>query len=500
MQFRLISAMVLFVGSYFPLALILLVQDVQKKFLDASFCRWASRSSCTFQILAHPAYAWSCVLVTGLALLITQWGLRKVKLRFDVEVIEAKSIPNDLINYVFPYVVSFMGLSFDDSGKMLGFAVFLVVLFVITYKSGQIVMNPFLIIFGWKIYEVKMAIGQNEGSADYPSAQARQTATRKAESRSSAGFLLYGGPMTQEAFDGLRAFDFDNADVYLWVFKRSTTAAKYTAYYVRTDDDLNATLKTFASQEKERITEWAPYNYLAQANENGCLSVGVDETNFGPLKGLVDLPEAERAVNDIRKLRGAAGYLVKFVHNGTTVYAARRSPTTWKPAYKKKGVINVFYHNGELSAVQGDEFTLEPNFDLFCLDDSILIANKVGFESVMQYRTGYVTAFGGLQHQPQFVALFTNMQPLIDHVGTNSMHLRRMAVIQEKHLYQNAGFMAAVQQVNAARNWGIQFDGNNRIVPTPETAALILKILLDQRLLSEITQIMYDVPDGVPVQ
>ena len=162
MQFRLISAMVLFVGSYFPLALILLVQDVQKKFLDASFCRWASRSSCTFQILAHPAYAWSCVLVTGLALLITQWGLRKVKLRFDVEVIEAKSIPNDLINYVFPYVVSFMGLSFDDSGKMLGFAVFLVVLFVITYKSGQIVMNPFLIIFGWKIYEVKMAIGQNK--------------------------------------------------------------------------------------------------------------------------------------------------------------------------------------------------------------------------------------------------------------------------------------------------------------------------------------------------
>lgn len=305
--------------------------------------------------------------------------------------------------------------------------------------------------------------------------------------------------MTQEAFDGLQAFDFDNADVHLWVFKRSTTAAKYTAHYLRTDDDLNAALKTFANHEKQRITEWKPYNYLAQTNENGCLSVGVDETNFGLLKGLVDLPEAEHAVNDIKKLRGVAGYLVKFTHNGETVYAARRSPTTWRPAYKKKGVINVFFRNGELSAVQGEEFTLEPNFDLFCLGESILIANKSGFESVMQYRTGYVAAFGELQQQPQFVALFTNLQPLVDHVGTNSTHLRRMAVIHEKNLYANAGFMTAVQQVNAKRQWGIQFDGNNRIIPTAETAALILKILLDQRLLSEITQIMYDVPDGVPV-
>jgi hypothetical protein len=92
------------------------------------------------------------------------------------------------------------------------------------------------------------------------------------------------------------------------------------------------------------------------------------------------------------------------------------------------------------------------------------------------------------------------MQPLIDHVGTNSTHLRRMAVVQEKSLYANPGFIAALQQVSANRNWGIIFDENNRIVPTAETAATILKILLDQRLLSEITQIMYDVPDGVPVQ
>lgn len=162
MQFRLISAMVLFIGSYFPLALILLVQDIPKKYLDASFCHWGSSTRCSFQLLEHPVLAISAVLLTGISLFATHWGLGKVRLRFEVEVLEAKSIPNDLINYVFPYVVSFMGLSYGDGGKMLGFLVFFLVLFIITYRSGQIVMNPFLIIFGWRIYEAKMVIGHSK--------------------------------------------------------------------------------------------------------------------------------------------------------------------------------------------------------------------------------------------------------------------------------------------------------------------------------------------------
>jgi hypothetical protein len=162
MQFRLISAVVLFIGSYFPLALILLVQDIPTKYLDAPFCHWKSWAGCKFQVLEHPILAVSATLLTGGALAVTHLVLGRVKLRFDVEVLESKSIPNDLINYVFPYVVAFMGLSYGDPGKMLGFIVFLVALFIITYRSGQIVMNPLLIIFGWRIYEAKIEIGHGK--------------------------------------------------------------------------------------------------------------------------------------------------------------------------------------------------------------------------------------------------------------------------------------------------------------------------------------------------
>lgn len=78
-----------------------------------------------------------------------------------IKVAEAKHIPADLINYAMPYIVSFMGLDFSSPSKLIGFAVFFVWIFWITYRSGQIVMNPLLIAFGWKLYELKYSYLQS---------------------------------------------------------------------------------------------------------------------------------------------------------------------------------------------------------------------------------------------------------------------------------------------------------------------------------------------------
>ncbi|MDX5997051.1 hypothetical protein HRJ35_07595 [Shewanella oneidensis MR-1] len=49
-----------------------------------------------------------------------------------------------------------MGISYEAPEKLLGFAVFLFWMFAITYKSGQIIMNPLLLMFGWRLYEAKI--------------------------------------------------------------------------------------------------------------------------------------------------------------------------------------------------------------------------------------------------------------------------------------------------------------------------------------------------------
>ncbi|MBH1445860.1 MULTISPECIES: hypothetical protein [Stenotrophomonas] len=160
MQFRIWSAIVLFLGSYLPLAVILLVQDISTEHWGAPVCRISSWASCNLQIFDHPWLSIGSVVVTFASLVLAIVTLKAVRLKHRVHVQEVKSIPNDLINYVFPYVVSFMGLSYGEPQKLAGFLVFWVGLFVITFRSGQILMNPLLMVLGWKLYEVKMALGQ----------------------------------------------------------------------------------------------------------------------------------------------------------------------------------------------------------------------------------------------------------------------------------------------------------------------------------------------------
>lgn len=161
MQFRLWSAAALFLGSYLPLALILLVQDVSKKYWGAAVCGWRGNYDCSFRVFEHPWLAIGGVAVTLAALGFAIVAMKAVRLKQTVRVLEVKSIPNDLIGYIFPYVVSFMGMSYGEPKEIAGFLVFWVVLFVITYRSGQILMNPLLIVIGWRLYDVKMSVGQN---------------------------------------------------------------------------------------------------------------------------------------------------------------------------------------------------------------------------------------------------------------------------------------------------------------------------------------------------
>jgi len=162
MQIKLIPAVLLFLGSYFPLALILAVQDVAGEGWERPVCRSATFwQECGIPDLAHPLLAFVFIAITGISLVFFFWLLRHLHGSTEMLIKESKSIPNDLINYVFPYIVSFMGVDLGSAGKVIGFGLFMLWLFVITYRSGQILMNPLLLAAGWQLYEVQADIEGN---------------------------------------------------------------------------------------------------------------------------------------------------------------------------------------------------------------------------------------------------------------------------------------------------------------------------------------------------
>lgn len=162
MQFRLLSGFIIFIGSYLPLALILAVQDIPVSWWSSSFCNFSNIEDCLFNPFSNPRISIAFILVTCISVVVSNVSLKKIAFPFEGEVKSSKTIPNDIINYVFPYVVSFMGISYDTPEKLLGFSVFLIWMFAITYKSGQIIMNPLLLMFGWKLYEAKIKINGQE--------------------------------------------------------------------------------------------------------------------------------------------------------------------------------------------------------------------------------------------------------------------------------------------------------------------------------------------------
>jgi hypothetical protein len=165
MQIKLIPAVLLFIASYFPLALILAVQDVKAEFWERPLCREAQFwSKCEMPSLANPLLAYTSIAACIVSLVFFLWVLRHFQGTTEMTIEESKAVPNDLINYVFPYIVSFMGVELGSMGKVLGFGLFLVWLFLISYRSGQILMNPLLLAVGWQLYEIQADIEGNKRS------------------------------------------------------------------------------------------------------------------------------------------------------------------------------------------------------------------------------------------------------------------------------------------------------------------------------------------------
>lgn len=300
-------------------------------------------------------------------------------------------------------------------------------------------------------------------------------------------------------FVAWKNFNYDDATVQLWVFKKSTTAAKFRAWHVRTDDTIEQLFRNAIKGEVAVTTEKIAYSPISQNNESSCLTHSLEESEgLIALLNKVDAPEAENTDAELQHLKGAAGYLVKFQNADSVVYAIRRTAPTWRPKIRTS-VINAIFHNGELSATPEENFSFDSFFDFYCVNETILVKAKRAFESTMSEKKIYQRNFEDLAVDPNFTAIFADVQPLKDYVGNNAMQLRRITVIQQKALYLRPEFPQKVQTVNAARNFGLNFDANGKILACQNTAKTIMQILLDHRLFSEITDTIYDVPDAAEV-
>jgi hypothetical protein len=302
------------------------------------------------------------------------------------------------------------------------------------------------------------------------------------------------------SLDEIKAFDLAEADLTVWVYKKSTQDGLpvFTGRWVGVTDDLTASLRDAVTRALEAVTETIDYDILAQNNESSVLLLGADETHIALVEGQAANPTEARKVRQLKQIANADFYMLRFATEETVLLAVRKTNATWSTR-RSSNILRVVFEDEELDVDERPSFSLEPFFDFFVFDGDVLVSNKQRFESVLAYRSGHVEAFQELVAEPEFSDIFSDVAAITEFVGTNKIQLRRAIAIREKGHFKDPAFMDKLRAECAAMNLGIAFDEHGRIVPTPESCRDIFQALLDHRLDSRLSLKMYDVQSTEPV-
>ena len=157
MQLRIIPSLLIFIGSYLPLSLILLAQDVDYSTVIGETGKLTLDAICS-STLKNPSFSLSILFICLICFIVSLGVLKVITPKRFIRIKEAKYIPTELINYTLPYVVAFMSFDYQETGKFVGLMIFLGWIFIITHRAGRVIFNPLLIVFGWRLYEVKYVV------------------------------------------------------------------------------------------------------------------------------------------------------------------------------------------------------------------------------------------------------------------------------------------------------------------------------------------------------
>ncbi len=303
------------------------------------------------------------------------------------------------------------------------------------------------------------------------------------------------------ALEELKDFDVEHSTVTLWVFKKSISQGKglvFNGHWVGTTNPLDQAMKQAIIYERDRLNEVLEYGLLAQNNEASALTLTTLETHAGLFieKAKDEIPA--KKVSKIAQLNNTAFYVLKLVHNGRAIYAVRKTDDSWV-AKKSNGKITACFSDHELDLLSDPGFNISKHIDFFVLDDDILVTNKPAFESILNYKQAHLEDFSALQVENEFTSVFSDTAHIVDFVGNNKIQLRRASAIRAKGHYKDPGFMQNLRQHCTAYGLQINFDPTGRIAPCADTCRDIFRALLDHRVTSPFSNMIYNVEDVAQV-
>lgn len=139
MKLRLWAAIAIFISSYSPLAVILLIKDLDERTL----------------VPQHPLVAGVLLTVAAVSIPVVFAAVRGVKHGDSVQVLRVANQSGELVNYSIPYMISFFEFDLGEWKALVSFGLFLSLMFVLTIRTQNIFINPVLALVGYGLYDIE---------------------------------------------------------------------------------------------------------------------------------------------------------------------------------------------------------------------------------------------------------------------------------------------------------------------------------------------------------
>lgn len=308
----------------------------------------------------------------------------------------------------------------------------------------------------------------------------------------------------KETLKEIKKYNFSEPDVQLISIKTYLRNRKqhYILKFVPLDNKLKSRLRTLFKDIVNSSNSAALYEVDSAENEPGEVFIAAyEESDFKEIIEKLKVINLESdTISEAKELNDAKAYMVVFTKNKKIIAVGyKKIPESWR-LKEKKGIFSVLFQNNRFEDLDAKPvFSISQKLDFIYFKEEILILSKKGYEIALNIRLGMLRKAEEFYQEVEKMNLFTDLQTLKLQISDNSRLLRRVSQIFNTGYYRDPAFLQKLKEISEKREWGIKFEGN-KIIITSENVEVVLTLLSNRRLLSEITGETFDVEHARKIQ
>ncbi|EHZ2738171.1 hypothetical protein ACLINW_000703 [Vibrio parahaemolyticus] len=144
--------LLIFISSYYPLFLILLIKDVNSNTVGLQFGLPHWELYVSIWALIGIFISSGATLATGR---LMKFLFTRAEGSKQIRLIEAQAVRGDMINYTLPFLIGLFAFDYKSIQSVVSLLVFLTFMFAFSRKDKLILLNPMFLLLGMRLYEIK---------------------------------------------------------------------------------------------------------------------------------------------------------------------------------------------------------------------------------------------------------------------------------------------------------------------------------------------------------